>query len=485
MPRWARLALAFASGAAMPWAFAPTSLRGLGWLALGLFAWLLIEHREKSIWLGLAFGLGWFGVGAWWLAPVFETYGHLSPLAAWLAEAAVGLVLALHPALWATVVAWFRAPVARALAFVGLGVLIEWLRGHWMSGLPWTTIGTLALDTPWQDWIVALGAYGAACFVLLGASCIGLGLFIVHHSQWRWLKKAFVLFATLALFGIFAPKPAAFGQDRIQALLVQPNVPQEQKWQASFFGEVLRRLNELSQSQKADLIVWPEAAIPAVLSDSEKLLFWILERSQRLKTPILLGAVVRTSSGQLQNGALAVADHLRGFTGKRHLVPFGEYVPFWAQGWLPRLVPEIGRFLPDSDPKPLRIKGISYGVLICYESIFPEEARLRVQNGAEVLVVLTNDAWYGQSPAAWQHMEAARLRALELGRFVLHATNTGITAAIAPDGRIEKALPWWTKGALLASFAPMRVETPYLIWGDWPALLTAATLVLLAWGRVE
>jgi len=135
------------------------------------------------------------------------------------------------------------------------------------------------------------------------------------------------------------------------------------------------------------------------------------------------------------------------------------------------LVPEIANFKPAIDGGVVQVRGISYGSLICYESLFPEEARHRVRNGAQVLVNITNDAWYGTTPAAWQHFQAARMRAVETGRYVLRAANTGITAIIQPDGTVADTVPWWTQTVLLGSYQLSDQQTPYVRWGDWPLLI--------------
>jgi apolipoprotein N-acyltransferase len=160
----------------------------------------------------------------------------------------------------------------------------------------------------------------------------------------------------------------------------------------------------------------------------------------------------------------------RPFAGKHHLVPFGEYVPAWIP-FLHTLVPEIADFRPASDDGVVRAAGIAYGALICYESLFPEEARARVLAGAGVLVNVTNDAWYGTMPAAWQHFQAARMRAVETGRYVLRAANTGVTAIIRPDGSLAASIPWWRQQALVGRYQVSARQTGYVRLGDWPLLV--------------
>ncbi len=471
-------AAAFAAGVLMPFAFAPYGHRLLGVAALAAFAALAFRAPERRAAIGFGFGCGWFVVGAWWLAPVFHTFGNLPWPLAWLAEAAIGLVLGLHGALWAWLVPargrW------RALGFVGAGMLVEYLRGHWFSGLPWTAIGTLVLDTPAQGWLAVFGVYGAALWPLVLAAGIAE---LAVSARTRPFFGAILVLAAL-ITAPLAPTPALVAGKPMRALLVQPNIAEEEKWTRQGLAKALARLERLSARKKADLVLWPEAALPFALEDAPWAPAWLARIVQRAKAPLAFGALRHRKDGKLQNGLqLWTEQGDAGFAGKRKLVPFGEYVPFWGRGWMRRLVPAIGDFAPAKDARPLVLGPLRIGALICYESIFPEEARARVQAGANVLVVVTNDAWYGRAPAAWQHWEAARARAVETGRWVLHATNTGITGAIRPDGSIAARLAWWSARARSVSFAPMRGTTPYLVMGDAPALGFAAGLLVAAWWR--
>jgi len=211
--------------------------------------------------------------------------------------------------------------------------------------------------------------------------------------------------------------------------------------------------------------------------------------------PLLFGGLKVTGGGEAdvpaartptaQNGLFLQmpAGGERSFTGKHHLVPFGEYVPSWLP-WVKKLVPNIADFEQSTSGGVLSADETIFGSLICYESIFPEEARDRVAEGAEVLVVVTNDAWYGKSPAAWQHLQAARVRAVETGRYVLRAANTGISVIITPDGSITATAPWWTQAVVKGTYRLSNRVTLYQQWGDVIALLLAGALLLIGalWG---
>ncbi len=467
----------------MPFTFSPYDQIWLALPSLGLLFWLIQRSpssRTKPAWIGFAFGLGWFGLGAWWLAPTLHTYGHLPWIIAAFCVLLVGSVMALLPALWAWLTWRLAGPGAWLLpAFAIAAVFEEWLRGHIFTGLPWTALGNVLLDTPAVGWASWFGVYGLALLpALMAASLVQLWQYHTHRWGAAWLAISISLF-------IFAPAVAVDKDSRQAprtAALIQGNIPQDVKWDASFLNETMQRYARLSAAAKADIIIWPEAAIPFFLSRSPSWSAWLNERVDRWHTPLLFGGLKAFADGTAQNGLFATrpgsaghADDLD-FAGKQHLVPFGEYVPSWIP-FLHTIVPEIANFQPSGDSGTLTVGGVRYGSLICYESLFPELSRARVLAGAQVLTNVTNDAWYGRSPAAWQHLQAARMRAVETGRYVLRVANTGVTAIIKPDGSISASIPWWTTTLLLGKFIPSDHITAYVRWGDWPLL--AGLFILL------
>ncbi len=481
LPRtWPALA-AFALGSLMPWAFSPTDLKILALLALGAWALLLIR-RVSPFRLGWFFGLGWFGTGAWWLADTFETYGHVPVMLAWLCVMLTGAVLALFPAVWA----WASVRASRdsmefSLVFPLFGVCEEWLRGHLFTGLPWTALGNLLLDTPAAGWLSVLGVYGA-CVLLLGLC--GAGALFPEKRLAGLLMAAF--WTGLALL---SPSPALPDGPIKKAALIQPDIAQDQKWDARTISFQMSRLFELSRhAMPADTIIWPEASVPFFWERSQAWRQRLHALASAVNGDLLIGGVRRIDDGSraVQNGLFLLGQEATpAFVAKHHLVPFGEYVPSWLP-WMRKLVPDIGDFMPGSDDGLLKGRHGRYGVLICYESIFPEEARQRVRAGADVLVVVTNDAWYGTSPAAWQHFQASRARAIETGRFILRAANTGISAIIAPDGHVRSTMPWWTSGFVQGTYRSSDISTYYVRYGDaWILLMLAAGGLLMFIWRVR
>ncbi len=470
-----RAACACILGALMPYAFSPYEHK---WLAvIALAGWLRLFTRGHAFLLGWAFGFGWFGIGAWWLAPTFHSFGPLDWPWAFLAVACIGAALGLYPALLAWSCRKLAAESPRIVwIFPVLLAAEEWLRGHLFTGLPWTPVGSLLLDTPAIGWGAFFGVYGAAILPALAASSLAC---LVERAQRPWGLAAG---AFLLGLGIAAPSPYAATGPSQRVALIQASIPQKLKWDSAFLRETMLRYVRLSAkaAPKSDLIVWPEAAVPFFLERMPGWRRWLLSQMRSWHTPVLFGGLKLHGRGALNGLFLFEPGEERlQFVGKHHLVPFGEYVPSWLP-WIHALVPHIADFRAATDSGILTAARGRYGSLVCYEAIFPQEGRLRARK-ATVLVNVTNDAWYGRTPAAWQHLQAARMRAVETGRFLLRAANTGITAIVAPDGSMRMSMPWFTQGALIGTYKNSNAHTPYMRWGDWPLLFLFSMPLAAAW----
>ncbi len=474
-------AFALLAGGLMPFTFSPYDY---AWLSTPTLAgWLWLIRQGSPFYMGFAFGFGWFGFGAWWLAPTLHTFGHLPWLAAVFCVVLVGCIMGMLPAMWA----WLTWRIAGnsgwvIVAFPALAVAEEWLRGHIFTGLPWTALGNVLLDTPAISWGAWFGVYALALLPALAAAA----LLLLLSQQNRILGMGGILLICLLVWQ--APGIEDTKGKMQTVALIQANIPQDVKWDASFVDETLSRYSQLTTlaAPVSDLIIWPEAAVPFFLSRAPDRDVWLSSQIQNWNTPILFGGLKVTGDGIAQNGLYAQDSEAdkRQFSGKHHLVPFGEYVPAWLP-FLHTIVPEIADFKPADDDGVVSVRGDTYGALICYESLFPEQARHRVAHGAQVLVNITNDAWYGTTPAAWQHFQAARMRAVETGRYVLRAANTGISAVINPHGQVISTAPWWTKTIVKGAYRLSSVETPYVRWGNWPLLACLFILALPCFSRRE
>jgi len=488
-----RLLTAFICGACMQFSFAPLQWSWLGVIAIAIWASLLCRalSRQQALWLGLSFGFGWFSVGAWWLSVTVHDYGGLPWFVAALCVVLTGSVLSLFAGLWG----WLSHLLARSnpwswfFAFPAMAILSEWLRGHLFSGLPWTALGNLTLDSPWSAWASVLGVYGTGLFPALAA----FSLAALFHRP--FLLPGLTGLFLLLLSSVFPPAISDLSNTATyRAALIQASIPQDQKWDAAFLQETMLRYTRLSnQATEADIIIWPESAVPFFLELAPDWSNWLDNNVRQWNKPLFFGGMKlgeAISSGdaqqQAENGLFLFEPVQnstiiqKSFAGKHHLVPFGEYVPSWIP-WLHTLVPAIASFQPSNDDGGVIWQGQHFGALICYESIFPEEARHRVLHGAQVLAIVTNDAWYNKTPAAWQHLQASRMRAIETGRFVLRAANSGVSAIIDPAGDIQVTAPWWTQRVIQGDYHLSDHITPYVRRGDMPSL--AAALFMLMIGR--
>ncbi|HKI60185.1 MAG TPA: apolipoprotein N-acyltransferase, partial [Mariprofundaceae bacterium] len=290
-----QIILALLCGGAMQFAFSPFDFNWLAIISMAIWSWLLTKSNHPFL-ISYAFGFGWFGFGSWWLADTFHTYGGLNYPIAYSCVALVGLVMGLLPALWG----WLTIQLAGRHAeestiifiFPAMAVLIEWLRGHLFTGLPWTSLGNLLLDTPAIGWVSVTGVYGAAFLpALIAVSLAGF----LH----RRMTSAAVFSLAVAIAVVwFTPQTATVEGESRTALLIQGNIPQDVKWDSTFLEETMRRYDTLSTSAAdgSDIIIWPEAAIPFFLSRTPGWDRWLNNRVTIWNRPLLFGGLKITGN---------------------------------------------------------------------------------------------------------------------------------------------------------------------------------------------
>ena len=449
-------------------------------LALGglLLLWRRTTGPRAAFMLGLAWGGGFFLCGVSWVYVSLSVFGGMAPLAAAGATLAFCLYLALFPALagylYRRSVGTDSTPWAGALLFAGLWTLTEWLRGNLFTGFPWLAAGySQSPPSPLAGWASVLGVYGVGFIVALIAALLA--------TAWRrpaaWIT-VLVLLGGGALLRAMDWTPPHGPPLRIS--LLQGNVPQSLKWDPRRLPLSIDTYVELARANPAPLTVLPETAIPLYFNEVPR------EVLRRLTASgdALIGVAVSTSDGGYTNGAVALTPQLapRAYA-KRHLVPFGEYPPP-GFAWFFRFarIPMSDFTAGPTLQAPLDIAGQRIAPNICYEDIFGEEL-LDALPAATLLVNLSNTAWFGDSLAQPQHLQIARLRAIETGRTMLRATNTGMTAMVNPDGSIAAALPPFTTAALVVNAQGRTGRTPYTRWGNALALLIAVAACVPALRR--
>jgi apolipoprotein N-acyltransferase len=479
-----KAALCLAAGGVLPLAYAPFGyfwIAPLSYAAL-FFAWRGTTPRE-AFWRGALYGLASFLAGLYWIYISVHIFG-LAPigLAVFLT---VGLVVLLASFIavtgWAAA-RWFgtNGAVVWLGALPALWVLTEWCRGWFLTGFGWLAAGYSQTDSWLMAYAPVCGVEGMSWAVMLTAGAL---VSLAAGTRRGRVAAALVM---LAVWGLAYPlsnhrwtKPQG---KLINVALVQGAVPQNKKWNPDYLVPTMSRYRQLTETSTGrQLIVWPEAAIPALYRQVRSYLDDVAEWAKRRGAVLMLG-ILRTyppGTDNYQNSLVALTQPPQ-FYVKHHLVPFGEYfpVPQFVRNWMRLMsLPYTDDEPGPADQPPLKIGGLRIAVTICYEDVFGAE-QLHYLPEANLLVNVSNDAWFGDSTAPHQHLQIAQVRAAEAGRYLLRATNTGMTAVIDPSGRIVKRLPQFKPAVLDATVQGFIGSTPYARWGNY-AVVSAACLVLL------
>jgi len=474
--------LLLASGAAGVLAFAPVGWYPLGVAALAvLFHYWLSDTPRRAFLHGGLFGIGYFGVGVSWVYVSVHTYGHVAAPVSALVAALFILLLSLYPALLGFL-------LRRYLPGTGWGVLAgampagwllaEWLRGWLFTGFPWLDLGASQVDGPLAGYLPLLGEYGAGWLVAVSA---GLLLALLHAR--RRIPSLLLLVAVWS--GGYLLGRVDWVQPRGDALtvsLIQGNVAQEQKWLPENMQATLDLYEKLTLAGPvARLVVWPETAIPAFYHEvDEGYLPVIGELLAQRHASLLTGIPVLDRERWKYYNAILALNGEQTLYFKQHLVAFGEYLPLrWLIGdTLDALAVPNADFTPGRAGQPLlQAAGYPVGTSICFEVAFGRLIAATVPEAA-LLVNVSNDGWFGDSLAPHQHLEIARVRALETGRPLLRATNTGISAIIDHHGRIVARSPQFSEAVVHGSVLPMQGTTPFVRFGNGPVLLFALLCLL-------
>lgn len=480
------------AGAATPLAFAPFHLFPLAILAPAvLFVVWSGVSPSRAAWRGFLFGLGMFGVGVSWVYVSLNTYGNMpAPLAGFTVVLFVAL-LAAYPAVAGWLQAHFRAlaPGWRlGLVAPALWVLFEWLHGWVLTGFPWLDLGYSQTDTPLAGFASWVGVYGVSAMVAVSSGLLAAAWIDRRHAWRLYLPAVAVVWVAGWLAGqVVWVQPSGAP---LRIALVQGDIPLAIKWRPEFRDAIVNRYVELSErAAGARLIVWPEAAVPDYF---DRIAPTLVPRLQRIaherNADFLIGAVERDLGASTYYNSVFVIDHEKGRYRKRHLVPFGEYLPFpKLLGWLINYlqIPMSNFSAGRADQPPIHAAGHVIGVSICYEDAFGAEV-IQALPAATLLVNVSEDSWFGRSLAPHQRLQMARMRALESGRPMLRAANTGPSAIIDDHGKVLARSPQFTEYVLTGMVQPTVGMTAYARYGNVPIVTLLCVLVAaLGWrGRV-
>lgn len=476
------------------------SVYGASWIAL-----IPLLVRLGNVSLRTAFRAGFVAgfvhslTTLYWITYVVTHYGNLPLFASAAVLCLLCAYLALYPALFfAAARRWLDFPGLWIWGLPCLWIALEWVRAHALTGFPWANLGyTQTTVDPLLQTADIAGVYGVGWLVVHG-NMVLVGL-LKRRVGGRSLAASALCFALFFGYGWW--RGQSFKEELknpgsgLQVALVQGNIDQSVKWDPSFQHntlEIYRHLSEAAvEESRPDLLVWPETAAPFFYGLEETPTRRLHEIAAALKVPVVLGipwVIPDGSTARLQNRAVLFhpTEGILAAYAKRHLVPFGEYVPLKRLlFFVEKLVAAAGDFVPGKSPAVFPFKEAPIGVLICYEAIFPELSRDEVRHGARFLVNLTNDAWFGRTAAPFQHLEIARWRSVESRVPLVRCANTGISAVFDSSGATLASLPLDVAGTVGAVIVPGKnTPTFYVRYGDvfaWTCTLTA--LVCLVYGE--
>jgi apolipoprotein N-acyltransferase len=454
-----------------PFYFYPASILSL----IGLFYFWHQDYSPKqAACSGFIFGLGLFTTGIYWIYISLHDFGNMPSILAGLATFLLCAFMALFPALvGALSVSISRKESSQLIISIPiLWALSDWTRSWIFTGFPWLTIGYSQIpNSPLAGYMPIVGVYGVSLISVFIASLIAFWL-AKKSAKIIWKRNTIAILTLILLTGSLLKlvEWTTSISKPISVSLLQGNIAQDLKWNPENVEHTLNQYLQMAEASKAKLIITPETALPLLSSEIPVELETRLQLLSAINQSTILVGMIERENGEYFNSMLNMSNNHPKTYRKSHLVPFGEYIPLKAAfGWIYKDLLNM----PLSDlargsihQQPMNIAGEKVAINICYEDVFGEEI-IRQLPTATLLVNASNDAWYGKSNAAFQHMQFSQARALETGRTVLRATNTGATAIIDPHGNILAIAPQFTETTLNGLAQGYSGSTPYVRWGNW------------------
>jgi apolipoprotein N-acyltransferase len=504
---WLPWLLAIISGGLQVVIFPVPNWNVLCWVALAPLLIALLDGAQRSggrtgSALVRGFLLGWisgiicYAGSCYWVYHVMHSYGGLDPFVAGGVLVLFCLYVGLVHGLFGAVLTWIalrpkwgQRGLILAAPFVWVGA--EFFRAR-IIGFPWDLLGTVLVDNiPLSRIASVTGVYGLSFEIMLMNAALVAILYGRRERRVLMLAAAILIIGIVETGSYLEPQPAI---PTGTARLVQPNISLDQQWNAESYDKTLAELKQISIPQPGegmpgdplpDLVIWPESPAPFFANDS-RFRQTLSDIATGTNAYVLAGTIELLRDGdnsQLYNSAELVApngDWLARYD-KIHLVPFGEYVPFKDMfSFAKKLTKEVGDYVPGTERLVLPVHSYKLGTFICYESIFPDEIREFANHGAGLLVNISNDGWFGETGAPGQHLRMARMRAIENNRWVLRATNTGITATIDPYGRAVQQARRNVQVAVNMPYGVVTGTTFYTRHGDWFAWMCVIACAIIA-----
>ncbi len=481
--------LSLGAGAALPLAFAPHDFFFVALLSLStlFFCWLGVSSK-RAMWRGWLFGLGMFGVGVTWVHISIHEFGGVPLLLSFFLTGLFVAFLSLFPAaLGYLLIRFFPGLSLRSLALKLLWLmpagwtLTEWVRGWFLTGFPWLNLGYSQIVSPLGGYAPVLGVYGVSWLVALTAGTMLL-LVVSTKDRWRGYYAAGAASVWIAGYLLSQVSWTHSQGESVKVSLIQGNIPQELKWLRELRQPTIDLYTERSRNHwESDLIIWPETALPNFYHREVEFLDALGVEARANGTDLLVGVLYTDPETQQYYNSMVSVGEREAFYHKQHLVPFTEYLPLKPLfgGIVDFMnVPMSDFSAGAADQQLIRVADHKVGISICFEDAFGEEI-IRVIPEASFLVNVSNDAWFAGSSAPYQHLQMAQMRALETGRPLVRATNTGVSAVIQHDGRLQSVAPQYEVDVLTDTIQPMGGVTPYARLGNWPVVSGALFILLI------
>ena len=493
--RWLGAVLLLIAGGLQTLTFAPYYLWWLGPVSILLILLVCVPLASGQLFrAGWLTGLGLFASGASWVFVSISQYGNTSQWIAILLTAlfVAGLALVHGLAFWF----WGRlarySAVRRLLLFPAIWILADWIRGWLLTGFPWLYLGTAHTDGP----LAGLAPIGGVHLVTLAIITTAVA---AYGALWLILQTRHTLAATVVVAGLlpWLIAPAlnradwtTLAQEPTSVAAMQGNIPQQIKWDPEFLkDQIVAYLGMTEDHWNTDIILWPETAIPIPQDKAGKIIDHINERlgeNSTLITGIPWYGFSERSEGFTFHNSITALGAGEGIYHKQKLVPFGEYVPLekYLRGLIGFFDLPMSSFTPGpKNQSALTANGLRIMPFICYEVAYPDFLARNAYN-TDLLLTISNDGWFGDSIGPLQHLQLARMRALETGRYMLRGTNNGVTAIIDNKGQITERIPQFERAVMTGEVYRASGSTPYMVTSSWPVLTFALILIVFVRERV-
>ena len=486
--------IAFFSGLLGVFAFAPFDCWPLAYISLLGLLWVAKQTQKSVAFIGaFVWSMGFFCFGVSWLNVSIHQFGGASLIVSYLLVGLLSAYLSLYPLLFVYLIRRFR--IRSAVIFAVCWTITEFFRGWLFTGFPWLQFGYTQLDSPFSGLAPLFGVTGLTFFTVWGAATLYNLLMALRNKQSNVVGFSLLLLLVIGGLSAYSERFHFVTKEQDKALkitLAQGNIEQNLKWDPEYFYATLVIYQPLIAENlgKTDLIILPESALPTMENNIVPFFSSLDESASQVNTEVMIGSVYQSpESGKLFNSIVTLGNPLQSYRldtdnryEKHHLVPFGEYVPLED---LLRPLNSVfnlpmSAFQSGAEIQPaLLSKGRSFAPAICYEIIFGEQVRKNLKKETDFLLTISNDAWFGDSIGPWQHLQMARMRALELGKPLIRATNTGISVFIDEKGKIIAEAPQFIETVLTETVAPTKGNTPYALLGNWPLYSLSLIFILM------